>query len=210
MPKAARTKKMQSVTTTTASVAAACMAGDPVPPLACCYASSQSQVWEDVAYLQEESKVASSTSAMSDVYEATREKVDHFTDQFELLPGQKGILVMKNGEIMGMDLLSQPDAYEELHRKIVGSYVIESAIEEAGLPEENSDEAAQAEAFLGELSLAEGEAHKSAGEGTDVRYDAPTLSGTALMHDEQLIHASFLRHDPQLPPASVTVPYPML
>jgi hypothetical protein len=210
MPKAARTKKMKSVTTFSASVAAACEIDVPMPAPACCYKSNQSEVWEEVAHLKSKTKTHSPTNAMSDVYEAMQEKVDRLADQFELIPGQKGILVMKNGEIMGMDLLSQPDAYEELHRKIVGSYVIESAIEESGLPEENSDEAAQAEAFLGELSLAEGEAHKSAGEGTDVRYDAPTLSGTALMHDEQLIHASFLRHDPQLPPVSVTAPYPVL
>ena len=45
---------------------------------------------------------------MSDVYDAFREKVDRFADQFELIPGQKGVLVLKKGEIMGLDLLSQP------------------------------------------------------------------------------------------------------
>jgi len=94
-------------------------------------------------------------------------------------------------------LLSQPDAYAELHRKIIGSYVMDSAIDEVipyGLVK---DEGAQAGLFLEELAAAEGMVHESAGEGIDVRYDTPTLSGTALVHDDQLIHASFLRHEPQ-------------
>jgi len=208
MPKAARARKMKSVTTTAASVAAACAAGAPVPPVACCYESNQSEVWEDVAFLHKKSAVPSSTSAMSDVYEAIREKIDRMTDPFKMLPGQRGILVLKNEEVMGLDLLSQPDAYAQLHRKILGSYVMDSAIEGATATRQSTDAEAQAEAFLEELSAAEGEAHKSAGEGTDVRYDSPTLSGTALMHEEQLIHASFLRHDPKLSSRAPMPPLP--
>ena len=208
MPKASRARKMKSVTTTAASVSAACAAGAHSPPAACCYASNQSEVWEDVSYLQKKSAVSSSTNAMSDVYEAIREKIDRMTDPFEMQPNQRGLLVLKNGEIMGLDLLSQPDAYAQLHRKILGSYVMDSAIEDATATWHGDDDKAQAEAFLGELSTAEGEAHKSAGEGTDVRYDSPTLSGTALMHEEQLIHASFLRHDPKLPPRAPMPPLP--
>ncbi len=208
MPKAARARKMKSVTATAASVAAACAAGAHSPPVACCYESNQSEVWEDVAFLHKKSAVSSSTSAMSDVYEAIREKIDRLTDPFEMLPGQRGILVLKNGEVMGLDLLSQPDAYAQLHRKILGSYVMDSAIEGATATRQSTDAEAQAEAFLEELSATEGEAHKSAGEGTDVRYDSPTLSGTALMHEEQLIHASFLRHDPKLSSRAPMPPLP--
>jgi len=208
MPKASRARKMKSVTTTAASVSAACAAGAHSPPAACCYASNQSEVWEDVSCLQKKSAVSSLTNAMSDVYEAIREKIDRMTDPFEMQPNQRGLLVLKNGEIMGLDLLSQPDAYAQLHRKILGSYVMDSAIEDATATWHGDDDKAQAEAFLDELSTAEGEAHTSAGEGTDVRYYSPTLSGTALMHEEQLIHASFLRHDPKLPPRAPMPPLP--
>ncbi len=208
MPKAARARKMKSVTATAASVAAACAAGAHSPPVACCYESNQSEVWEDVSCLHKKSAVSSLTGAMSDVYEAIREKIDRLTDPFEMLPGQRGILVLKNGEVMGLDLLSQPDAYAQLHRKILGSYVMDSAIEGATATRQSTDAEAQAEAFLEELSATEGEAHKSAGEGTDVRYDSPTLSGTALMHEEQLIHASFLRHDPKLSSRAPMPPLP--
>ena len=211
MPKTARTHKMKSVTTTSAAVAAECAeAAIPMPAPACCYMSDQSEVWHDVADLQAKTHVHSPTSSMNDVYEAMREKVDRFTDQFDLQPKQKGVLVLKNGEILGLDMLSQPEAYSELHRKIIGSYVMDSAIDEATPTEEWADEEARAEAFMKEVTGMEGQAHESAGEGTDVRYDCPTLSGTALIHEEQLIHASFLRHDPELPPrpAPVPVPYP--
>ena len=148
---------------------------------------------------------------MNDVYEAMREKVDRFTNQFDLQPGQNGVLVLKNGEVMGLDMLSQPEAYSELHRKIIGSYVMDSAIDEANPTEEWVDEEARAETFMKEVIGAEGQSHESAGEGTDVRYDYPTLSGTTLIHEEQLIHASFLRHDPELPPRAVSPPpLPML
>ena len=212
MPKAARTHKMRSVTTTIATVAAECAATSaPMPAAACCYASDQSEVWHDVADLQAKTHVASSTSAMNDVYEAMREKVDRFTNQFDLQPGQNGVLVLKNGEVMGLDMLSQPEAYSELHRKIIGSYVMDSAIDEAISTEEWVDEEARAETFMKEVIGAEGQSHESAGEGTDVRYDYPTLSGTTLIHEEQLIHASFLRNDPELPPRAVSPPpLPML
>jgi hypothetical protein len=179
-----------------------------MPAPACCYASDQSEVWSDVADLQAKAHVASSTSAMNDVYEAVRGKVDRFTDQFDLQPGQRGVLVLKNGEILGLDMLSQTEAYAELHRKIIGSYVMDSAIDEANPTQEWADEEARAETFMNEVTGAEGQAHESAGEGTDVRYDYPTLSGAALIHEEQLIHASFLRHDPELPPRAASLPPP--
>ena len=209
MPKAARTHKIKSVTTSIATVAAECAAAAiPMPAPACCYASDQSEVWHDVADLQAKAHVASSTSAMNDVYEAVRGKVDRFTDQFDLQQGQKGVLILKNGEILGLDMLSQTEAYAELHRKIICSYVMDSAIDEASPTEDWADEEARAETFMKEVIGAEGQAHESAGEGTDVRYDYPTLSGAALIHEEQLIHASFLRHDPELPPRADSLPPP--
>ena len=201
MPKKSRTNKMKSVTSTTQKIALACAAGAPAPPVACCYSSDQSEVWDDVASLQAETHVSSSTSAMSDVYEAMADKIKKITGKFDLHPNQKGLLVMKDGEIMGFDLLSQSEAYAELHEKLLGSYVMDSTAEQEPRAEQEIDEQAVASTFLQEAATAEGDEHESVGKGTDVRFKTENLSGSALMHDEQVVHTSFLRSEPQSPHA---------
>ena len=112
MPKAARTRKTKSVTYACAKVEAeyaAAPAAMPAP--AFCYQSNQTEVWEEVQMLQSKANIHSSTGAMSDVYESMKGKVNRFTDQFEAQTDQKGVLVLRNGRILGLDLLSASDAY---------------------------------------------------------------------------------------------------
>ena len=63
----------------------------------------------------------------------------------------------------------EAETYSELDRKIIGSYVMESAIDEATSTEEWADEEARPEAFMKEVAGMEGQSHESVGEGTDAQ-----------------------------------------
>jgi hypothetical protein len=69
------------------------------------YLSDQGAVWNEVHTLQDKMEVNSPTSAMGDVYEAKSVDLNEFVKAFELIKGQKGLLVFIDGEIIGFRVL---------------------------------------------------------------------------------------------------------
>ena len=66
---------------------------------------------------------------MGDVYEAKSYDLENYINAFELVEGQKGLLVFINGEIMGLDVISSKSAYKVLHKKLIKSYALDSMVE---------------------------------------------------------------------------------
>ena len=93
--------------------------------------SFQDVIWSSINDLEVENSFASPTSAMEESYENL--KIDHskITNEFEIVDGQTGVLVMHNGEIKGFELFLNPEIYKHYHEKILKSYLIDSKIENA-------------------------------------------------------------------------------
>ena len=73
---------------------------------------------------------------MSDAYEQTRHSVDEYLEAIPRLEGQCGLLALVDGKVMGLDLLSRPFAYEELHDKLLRSYAFEGIWYDIGRPDD--------------------------------------------------------------------------
>jgi hypothetical protein len=58
-------------------------------------------------------------------------KIDHnkIIKEFNVEPGQNGVLIIVNGEIKGFELFLNPEIYKEFHEKILKSYLIDSKVE---------------------------------------------------------------------------------
>ena len=196
MPPKVRYNKMKSV-----SAYASKLADEELRNLqeknsaACVFYSDQSEVWSNVEDFKFMTGSKSPTSAMKDAMEDIREDINQIIDQFPLQKSQAGVLVMQNNRVTGLDFLSQPKAYSELHKKIISSYVSESVIEKNPRNHMHKTDVARAREFLDLITESKGQTFQSAGEGVDVRYSSASYSGMALIHKNEPIHVSFLSYD---------------
>jgi hypothetical protein len=155
------------------------------------FRSNQGEVWDLVSSLQEASRVSSATGAMRDVFESHRGALDEAAAAFPAVAGQIGILVVRNGEAIGFDLVSRAAAYGRVHGRLVRSYVMDALVGKEGV-------AASAEAVTmagrGFIDLALGceeKVFKSVGYGDDHRFKGGQVVGSALIHNDTVIHTSF-------------------
>ena len=154
------------------------------------YHSDQGEVWNEVSKLQVKACMASPTSAMSDVFKANEEKLKECLARFTCQPGQQGLIVLHNGQIAGLDIISRPEVYARLHEKFVRSYVIEGLLEKASDPEDPKRARDKAQNFLGDIARAGEQKFQSTGYGWDFRLRADGLAGNALVADDHVIHAA--------------------
>ena len=64
----------------------------------------QGAVWDTVASMLADSEVVSPTGAMKDAFESRAKDIDEYLGKFPCLPGQKGLLVLIDGRVVGMDI----------------------------------------------------------------------------------------------------------
>ena len=91
--------------------------------------SYQNVIWSSINSLEIENDYSSPTGAMEESYENL--KIDHakIIKEFSIEPGQNGVLIIVNGEIMGFEIFLNSEIYKEFHEKILKSYLIDSKVE---------------------------------------------------------------------------------
>ena len=160
------------------------------------FRSDQGQVWQGITELACDLAVNNSqTGALKDVFEAKQVDLDAALKTFTLLPGQRGLLVLINGEPVGFDYLSQATAFAKLHGKLLKSYVLDALARKPKKAKSLATSRAQAHDFLAAALACEEKQFKSVGLGEDHRCKAPGIVGSALVHAQTVIHAAFFRVD---------------
>lgn len=177
MEKDIRARKSRSVSTSLASGAK--------------YSSDQGEVWAGISALHAKAQSSSPTSAMADAFKARTEDLNKSLGSFPCLPGQAGLFVFVNGQVAGFDIISKPEAYAQLHLKLLRSYLLHGLLEQERAAELDAEPAARG--FLNELDEAKESKFQSVGYGWDMRLNGNRIAGSALMHEEQLIHGAFFR-----------------
>jgi hypothetical protein len=172
--------------------------------------SDQKEVWDSIAKLQVRSGTPSPTAAMSDVFKAREEDLHQCEQVFRPVPNQVGLVAVIDGKAAGLDVVSLSAAYARLHPKLVRNYVLEALLDASPSPRRGEGKgevapdsalrtphSALAKAFLDDVLAAQTSQFPSVGYGTDVRFQAKRLAGTALVHDNEVIHAAFFRLNEQ-------------
>jgi len=155
------------------------------------FASDQFAVWDGIRVQATANKVDAPTGAMRDVLKAKQEDLDDFLELFPLMDRQKGLLVLVNGEVVGMDVISKKEAFALLHSKLVKSYVMDALTE---MPKKNKDTGTMKAAdFLKKILVCGESAFDSVGYGRDYRYEGEGLVGSALVHEGTVIHLAFFQ-----------------
>ena len=126
---------------------------------------------------------------MKDVFESREDELSAYVEAMKCASGQKGILVLINGKVVGLDCLSLESAYAVLHAKLIKSYAMEAILDAKKKPRPASLDTARL--FLAQTTQCAEKKYKSVGLGWDHRFEAEKMVGSALEHDDHVIHAAF-------------------
>jgi hypothetical protein len=156
------------------------------------YSANQSEVWSEVAELHKSVGTHSRSSAMSDAYAQKKEDLTDFVNAFPLLHGQKGMIVMVNGEVQAADYISRTEVYADVHDKLIKSFAIESLAKSAVSDKvmNAADALIDAGKWLNNLPKTEESTFTPVGLGEDTRYDSPEQGAAALMYGDSVVHLS--------------------
>jgi hypothetical protein len=153
--------------------------------------ADQGAVWNEVDDLQRRHRSPPPTSAMRDVFAAREPRLHELLRGFPLVPGQCGLLVLCDGEAIGMDRVSRPEAYAHLHGKLLRSYALDALRATDG--RRCAPEAVAG--FARALREARGDRFRSPGLGWDVRFCGRGLVGSALVFRGWVLHAAAFATD---------------
>jgi hypothetical protein len=159
------------------------------------YRTDQGEVWSGIREFSERAGVNPTTGAMRDVYESKAGDLAKYLEAFPLLPSQKGMIAVFNGEVAGLDYISLESAFAALHQKLVKSYAMDAILLEK--KKKTKPSAAGAKAFLRGLAQSKVKKYKSIGHGMDHRYEGKGFVGSALVYKNQTIHTVFFKTQAQ-------------
>ena len=155
------------------------------------FRSDQGAVWDEIAVQATANKVNSPTGAMRNVLEAKQEDLDAFLEHLPLVADQNGLLVLVNGEVVGMDMVSRSAAFRMLHPKLIRSYVMDALTEKSAKGKESSR--GKTDAFLKNILECVEHPFDSVGYGRDYRYEGKKIVGSALVHESTVVHMAFFQ-----------------
>ncbi|MBN1167754.1 MAG: hypothetical protein JXA44_11585, partial [Methanospirillaceae archaeon] len=169
------------------------------------FRSNQRELWTAIDDEISACHVSAPTSAMKDAHEHARESLKRYVDAFPCQPDQQGIIVFLNGIPAGLEYLSCPGCYRQVHEKLIRSYAMEairvrnrnSTGNGAGLDTKDNaqgrseDDAVQEEdvsSFVSAISSAPTTPFPSPGMGEDWRIAGKEVAGSALVCENEVIH----------------------
>jgi hypothetical protein len=155
------------------------------------FRSNQGEVWDLVSGLQEAGGAPSPTGAMRDVFESHRVALDEVATAFPAVAGQIGILVVRNGEAIGFDLVSRAAAYGRVHGRLVRSYAMDALVGKEGTAASAETVTLAGKGFIDRALGCDEKVFKSVGYGDDYRFKGGRVVGSALVHSDTVIHTSF-------------------
>jgi len=153
------------------------------------FVSNQGAVWDEISDFAIRNKVTPVTGAMKDVIDAKKEDLDEYLERLPYVEKQNGLLVLVNGRVVGLDLVSRATAFRLLHSKLVRSYVMDALTE---LPKKTKAVAGdKTGAFLEEIQQCQEQQFESVGYGVDCRYEGKKIVGSVLLHENTVVHMAF-------------------
>ena len=151
---------------------------------------SQQTVWAEIDERIHASAIDAPTSALSDVHDAERGRIDDVAGSFALVEGQCGA-ILALGDGLCLDLVSRPEVWERLWPKLRRGYLLD------GIRHLHDDPTAPEliARFADAVESAPSSSRPSPGLGTDLRLHGATVSGSGLTFDGETIQLSAYSRD---------------
>jgi len=158
------------------------------------FRADQGEIWEEIDALCESAGVISETGAMREVYEGKKHELQECLEAFPIIEKQRGLVFLIDRAVVGMDILSRPEAYSDVHNKLLRSYVVDSMCGN-GESHRHPDPEAVGQ-FIDQILGCSESSFPSVGLGTDSRLERRKLCGSALVCEDTCIHAAFYSNIP--------------
>jgi hypothetical protein len=152
--------------------------------------AAQGEVWDELYEKQERLRVASSTSASRDMYDAHSTWLERLEGEFPLVTGQCGA-VLALGDELCLDAVSRPDAFALLWPKLRAGYLLD-AIDRLESGVASGERVAR---FVDDVGAARATRGPSAGLGDDLRLRGEGVIGTGLELDGETLQLSAFTSD---------------
>ena len=126
---------------------------------------------------------------LEDVHAARSVDVAELVGRTKPLDGQRGVVAVAGGRILGLDLFDKPGTLDRYWKSLVGAYALDalmadpSAAAATGLADE-------AQAFLRDVLDAGGDRVSGVGEGDELHLRSDRIVGHALLWDGAVVHLS--------------------
>jgi len=154
------------------------------------HASDQGEVWEEIEALHARADTdrKSRTRAMRDAYEERSRDLEEFSRNVECQDGQCGLLVVVGDRVEGVDVVSRPEAWAKLHRRLVESHAMDFLVRKGRRKTVKPVDAKAPERFLAEAAKAGESVYEAPGMGSDHRLRFRWGYGSALRVGETIVH----------------------
>jgi len=155
--------------------------------------SDQGRVWSNIAETSRRMKVASPTMAMADVFDKTHDRLEDYTERFEVVENQVGALFAIDGRVVGLECFGSRETFAQFFNKLVQSYALD-ALDRSG----SSDKippvpTARAKSFIESAIKSKGRRHKAVSLGETISFASRIISGAALADTNKVLHLSAFR-----------------
>ncbi|WP_295722787.1 ARPP-1 family domain-containing protein [uncultured Methanobrevibacter sp.] len=151
--------------------------------------SIQDNVWYSIDNFSHRCSIQPKTSAMVDCYEDFSQYQDEYLDYFKLSNNQTGLIAIIDNEIIGVEIFTNPEIYENYHDKIIRSYIIDSIDFKAN----DSVDDDKINEIIENISKSEFIKEKSQGLGEFIKFSNNYGTGTALIYDDEIIHMPYFK-----------------
>lgn len=157
--------------------------------------SDQGEVWRNIDEKSSRFRTSSRTFAMSDIFEQQSSRLEEYVRSFAPREGQIGAVFTIEGKVSGLELFDSPDTLKKLFPKLLRSYGLD-ALDRAVSPHQEDVKATppagrnDVESFLQRASAGETQQYPAVGEGQDIRFASPGLTGAALAAHGRVVHLS--------------------
>ena len=153
--------------------------------------SDQGEVWRQVDAKRSQFGAYAPTGSMSDVYEARRPRLDQYVQIFRVQPDQAGLACSIDGSIAGIELFEDTSVFSQYASKLIRAYASEVLGKDsmaAAVPDRMS-----VRSLLRRISKLDIDEYPAVGSGTELRFSANGLNGSALAVNDRLLHMVMLR-----------------
>lgn len=151
--------------------------------------SDQHLVWSRVAQELDDAGAYSSTEDLHALHEKHRKEFLEALESFPLLQGQRGAIFVMGSQPIGLEYVSRPDAWADLHDGAIQAF-LHLPLQR---PKRKADPNAQgiAEEFLARIAGATYDVGDAAGLGVDCMLADADVSGSVLVYEGEVLHAAF-------------------
>jgi hypothetical protein len=151
--------------------------------------ADQMQVWHEVGARLAEHGMASTTAALSDVYDGHRDELAKVVSRVSHVDGQVGAVAMASGRPIALDLVSRPNVFAALLPRLAQGYALDALANAGADPDPEV-----AEAFVRTALESPRTRHPTAGMGRAFGIESADIVGSGLKVDDELVQLCAFPH----------------